>query len=66
MDIDYFESLMLKILLSGLVLLMAYIVFDLAKKSKAGKFGTFILFGALCLGVLGFVLKGFLMNSIGG
>ena len=66
MDIDQFEDLMLKVLLSGLILLMGYIVYDLAKKSKAGKFGTFILFGALCLGVLGFVLKGFLMRTIGG
>ncbi|WOG26540.1 DUF2788 domain-containing protein [Endozoicomonas sp. 8E] len=66
MDIDSFESLMMKALLTALVLFMGFIVYDLAKKSKAGKFGTFILFGALCLGVLGFVLKGFLMKTIGG
>ncbi len=65
MDIDQFEDLMLKVLLSGLILLMAYIVYDLAKKSKAGKFGSFILFGALFLGVLGFIIKGFLMKTIG-
>ncbi|WP_257274397.1 MULTISPECIES: DUF2788 domain-containing protein [unclassified Endozoicomonas] len=66
MDIDSFESLMMKALLTALVLFMGFIVYDLAKKSKAGKFGTFILFGALCLGVLGFVLKGILMKTIGG
>ncbi|WP_422132847.1 DUF2788 domain-containing protein [Endozoicomonas sp. ALD040] len=66
MDIDSFESLMMKALLTALVLFMGFIVYDLAKKSKAGKFGTFILFGALCLGVLGFVLKGVLMKTIGG
>ena len=64
MDIDNFESLMLKGLLSGLVIFMGFIVYDLAKKSRAGKFGTMVLFGALCLGVLGFVIKAVLMGSI--
>ncbi|MDT4877856.1 hypothetical protein FQZ97_1134090 [compost metagenome] len=40
-----------------MVLFMAFIVWDLAKKSKAGRFGTMILFLALGLGVLGFVIK---------
>ncbi|WP_252178900.1 DUF2788 domain-containing protein [Endozoicomonas sp. 4G] len=66
MDIDNFEGLMMKVLLTGLVLFMGFIVYDLAKKSKAGKFGTFVLFGALCLGVLGFVIKGILMKTMGG
>ncbi|MCW7551422.1 DUF2788 domain-containing protein [Endozoicomonas gorgoniicola] len=65
MDIETFESLMLKTLLTGLILFMGFIVYDLAKKSRAGKFGTFVLFGALCLGVLGFLIKGILMRSIG-
>ena len=57
MDIAAFETLMLKLLVGGLVLFMAFIVYDLAKKSNAGKWGTFVLFGALCLGVLGFLIK---------
>lgn len=65
MDIEDFESLMLKTLLTGLVLFMGFIVYDLSKKSKAGRFGTFVLFGALFLGVLGFIIKGVLMRSIG-
>ena len=56
---------MLKTLLTGLILFMAFIVYDLSKRSRAGKFGTFILFGALFLGVLGFLIKGVLMRSIG-
>ena len=36
MDIDNFESLMLKGLLSALVIFMGFIVYDLAKKSRAG------------------------------
>ncbi|MNW21791.1 hypothetical protein D3C71_2229010 [compost metagenome] len=48
---------MMTVLVGGLVLFMAFIVWDLAKKSKAGRFGTMILFLALGLGVLGFVIK---------
>ncbi len=36
---------------------MGYIVWDLAKRSNAGKFGTSILFIALGLGVVGFIAK---------
>jgi hypothetical protein len=41
----------------GLIACMIFIVWDLAKKSKSGKFGTLILFLALGLGLLGFVIK---------
>ncbi len=34
-----------------------FIIYDLAKKSKAGKFGTFILFLALGLGLGVFLIK---------
>lgn len=36
---------------------MLFIVFNLARESKAGKFGTFVLFLVLSLGMLGFVAK---------
>ncbi len=62
MDIAEFETLMMQVLISGLVLFMAFIVYDLAKKSKAGKWGTFVLFGALGLGVLGFLIKTFIVQ----
>ena len=57
MDPQVFEDWMMYILVSGLILFMAFIVWDLAKKSKAGRFGTLILFLALGLGVLGFIIK---------
>lgn len=57
MEIEQFESLMLTVLVGGLILFMGFIIFDLARQSSAGKFGTFILFGALGLGVLGFIIK---------
>nr|WP_243749515.1 DUF2788 domain-containing protein [Pseudoteredinibacter isoporae] len=40
-----------------MIAFMAFIVWDLAKKSDAGRFGTMILFTALGLGVLGFIIK---------
>ncbi len=57
MDPQVFEDWMMYILVGGLILFMAFIVWDLAKKSQAGRFGTMILFLALGLGVLGFIIK---------
>jgi hypothetical protein len=57
MDPQVFEDWMMYILVTGLILFMAFIVWDLAKKSKAGRYGTMVLFLALGLGVLGFVIK---------
>lgn len=57
MDPQVFEDWMMYILVSGLILFMGFIVWDLAKKSKAGRFGSMILFLALGLGVLGFIIK---------
>lgn len=41
----------------GLMAFMAFIIWDLAKKSNAGKFGTFILFAGLGVGMLGYIIK---------
>lgn len=41
----------------GFILFMLFIIGNLAKESKAGKFGTFILFFVLAFGILGFVAK---------
>jgi hypothetical protein len=59
MNIDpaIFEEWMMTILVTILVGFMGFIVWDLAKKSKAGKFGTIILFCVLGLGILAFVIK---------
>lgn len=43
--------------LGGLMVFMLFIIWDLAKNSKAGRFGTFILFFVLAFGILGFVAK---------
>jgi Protein of unknown function (DUF2788) len=39
------------------ILYMMFIVLNLARESKAGKFGTFIIFLVLSLGMLGFLVK---------
>lgn len=39
------------------ILYMLFIVLNLARESKAGKFGTFVLFLVLSLGMLGYVAK---------
>ncbi|SEA96460.1 DUF2788 domain-containing protein [Marinobacterium iners] len=60
------EAIMLNV---GLVLFAAaifYIIYDLAKKSNAGKFGTFILFFALGLGLIAFLIKTVVVEIIGG
>jgi hypothetical protein len=36
---------------------MLFIIWDLAKKSNAGKFGAFVLFFVLAFGMLGFIAK---------
>lgn len=43
--------------LGFLIAFMLFIIWDLARKSKAGKFGTFVLFFVLSFGILGFAAK---------
>ena len=57
MDPAVFGEWMMTILVTVLVGFMGFIVWDLAKKSRAGRFGTLILFAVLGLGVLAFIIK---------
>lgn len=41
----------------ALILLMIFIVWDLARRSNAGKFGTLILYIGLAMGIFGFLIK---------
>jgi hypothetical protein len=65
MEPEAFEAWMIRVLVTILVGFMAFIVWDLAKKSKAGRFGTIILFGVLGLGVLAFVIKEVVIAYLG-
>jgi len=57
MNIEQFENISLTLGIGGLVLYMVYIMYRLGKDSNAGKFGKFIIFFALGLGVFGFAIK---------
>ncbi|MBL3557453.1 MAG: DUF2788 domain-containing protein [Marinobacter sp.] len=52
-----FAELSMLVLLTGLIVWMGFIVWDLAKKSQAGRFGTIALFTILGAGVVGFIVK---------
>ena len=43
--------------LGALMLYMLFIIYSLARESKAGKFGTFVLFLVLAFGMIGFIAK---------
>mgnify|MGYP003476781791 FL=1 len=43
--------------IGAFMLYMLFIIFDLARKSKAGKLGTFVLFFVLAFGMIGFVAE---------
>ena len=51
---------------SAFMLYMVFIIFQLARESKAGKLGTFVLFLALGFGLLGFVAKGLIKFFMAG
>ncbi len=48
------------------MLYMLFIILQLARESKAGKFGTFVLLLGLGFGMLGFAAKGVIKWFIGG
>lgn len=52
-----FESWITPLMIGGLIAFMGFIIWDLARKSKAGKFGTILLFVVLGAGMLVFALK---------
>jgi hypothetical protein len=43
---------------SAFMLYMVFIILQLARESKAGRFGTFVLFLGLGVGLVGFAAKG--------
>lgn len=51
--------------IGALMLYMLFIILDLARKSKAGKLGTFVLFFVLAFGMIGFVAKTIIAKLLG-
>jgi len=52
--------------IGAFMLYMVFIIFQLARESKAGRLGTFILFLGLGFGLLGFAAKGVIKYFLGG
>ncbi len=48
------------------MLYMVFIIWQLARESQAGRFGTFVLFLALGFGMVGFAAKSVIKYFIGG
>ena len=60
-----FEDLALKLGLTGLILFMVFIIWNLGKESKAGRYGMMWMFLGLGIGFVGFVAKGFIQRLLG-
>jgi hypothetical protein len=51
--------------IGGLMILMLFIIGNLAWESKAGKFGTFALFVGLAFGMVGYLAKFIIQYKLG-
>ena len=60
MTVEQFEAIALNVGLTVMIGYMMFIIWQLSRESKAGKFGTFILFLALATGMVGFIAKQFI------
>ncbi len=60
-----FEDISLKVCFTALVLYMLFIIGNLAKESKAGRYGAIWIFLGLGVGFIGFVAKAFIQRFLG-
>jgi hypothetical protein len=60
-----FEDISLKLLLSGLIAYMFFIIWNLARESKAGSYGTAWMFFGLGFGMFGFMAKSVIAKVLG-
>lgn len=57
MSIVELEEISLTLGIGGLMSMMVFILYKLGNDSDAGKFGTFVIFLALCMGIFGFATR---------
>jgi hypothetical protein len=57
MDVEQFEAISFYVGCSVLMGYMMFIIWRLARDSKAGRFGTLMLFIVLAVGMIGFIAK---------
>ncbi|GAA0572288.1 DUF2788 domain-containing protein [Halomonas salifodinae] len=55
--LETFEAWITPIMIGSLILFMTFIIWDLSRRSKAGKFGTLMLFVVLGAGIMGYLFK---------
>ena len=60
-----FEGIALQVGLTALILFMMFIIWNLGKESKAGRYGMMWMFIGLGVGVVGFVAKGVIQKLLG-
>ncbi|THF66490.1 DUF2788 domain-containing protein [Pseudothauera nasutitermitis] len=65
LTLEEFESISLKVGFTVLILYMLFIIGNLAKESKAGKYGAMWMFIGLGLGFVGFVSKALIQKFMG-
>ncbi len=65
LSVAEFESLSLKFFVSALISYMFFIIWNLARESKAGTLGTAVMFGVLGFGMFGFMTKELLVKVLG-
>ncbi|STQ90484.1 MULTISPECIES: DUF2788 domain-containing protein [Iodobacter] len=61
---ETFTTLSVSILCTGLIIYMGFIIYRLAADSKAGRYGSLVLFFTLGFGVFGFIVKTVLTEII--
>ncbi|GAB4058027.1 DUF2788 domain-containing protein [Uliginosibacterium sediminicola] len=65
LSVAEFEDLSLKFLLSGLIAYMFFIIWNVARVSRAGRYGTIWLFLVMGLGMFGFMAKELIIKLLG-
>lgn len=65
LTIAEFEDISLKVCFTALIVYMLFIIGNLAKESKAGKYGAMWMFVGLGLGFIGFIAKAIIQKLIG-
>ena len=63
---ELIEAIGLNAAITGLFLLMTYVVYDLLKKNNVPLIGKVVVYFVLLLGAAGFVFKGIMQLVIGG
>jgi hypothetical protein len=51
--------------LAAFIAYMLFVVWNLARKSNAGRFGTLVLFFVLAFGMIGFIAKAIIQTLLG-